>query len=42
MDKDMMLEATDIVRSVADHQRGYKRVLARLINKICWMYYKIL
>lgn len=39
-DKDMMLEAVDIIRTVSDHQRGLKRVIGRLINKISYMYYK--
>ena len=40
MDKDMMLDATDIVRTVADHQRGFKKKIGQLINKIMYIYYK--
>lgn len=39
-DKDMMLESVDIIRSVSDHQRGFKRFIGRLLNKINYIYYK--
>lgn len=41
-DKEMMLEAVDIIRTVSDHQRGLKKIIGRLLNKVSYMYYKIL
>ena len=40
MTKEMMLEATDIVRTVAGKQKGFKRKVGRLLNKIMYKYYK--
>lgn len=40
MTKEMMLEAVDIIRSVSDKQRGLKRVIGSLLNKIAYIYYK--
>lgn len=42
MNKEMMLEATDIIRTVSDHQKGFKKVIGRLLNKISYCYYKII
>lgn len=42
MDKEMMLEAADIIRTVSDHQRGLKKIIGRLLNKINYYYYKII
>lgn len=42
MNKEMMLEAVDIVRTVSDHQRGLKRIVGRLLNRLNYLYYKIL
>ncbi|WP_346884354.1 hypothetical protein [Clostridium sp. UBA4395] len=42
MDKEMMLNAVDIVRSVSDHQKGFKKILGRFINKINYIYYKMI
>ena len=39
-DKDMMLEATDITRTVAEHQRGLRRLVGRLLNRLNYIYYK--
>ena len=39
-DKGMMIEATDIVRTVAGHQKGFKKKLGQLLNKLCYLYYK--
>lgn len=40
MDKEMALEATDIIRTVAGKQKGFKRIIGKLLNKICYLYYK--
>ena len=42
MDKGMMLEATDIIRTVSTRQRGFKRLVGQLINKIYYIYYKLM
>lgn len=42
MDKEMMLEATDIIRTVSGHQKGIKRFIGRLLNKVSYYYYKSL
>ena len=39
-DKDMALEATDIIRTVAGHQNGIKKVIGKLLNKVNYIYYK--
>ena len=39
MDKDMMLEATDIVRTVASRQKGLKRFVGKILNLLCGSYY---
>lgn len=39
-DKDMMLEAVDIIRTVAGHQKGFKKMLGQLLNKVNYIYYK--
>lgn len=39
-DKDMALEATDIIRTVAGHQRGFKRIIGQLLNKMLYWYHK--
>ena len=39
-DKDMMLESVDILRTVAGHQRGLKRIVGQLLNKVSYFYYK--
>lgn len=39
-DKEMMLEATDIIRTVAGKQKGYKRFLGNVLNKLAYKYYK--
>lgn len=39
-DKDMMLEAVDIIRTVASHQKGFKRIIGQLLNKVNYIYYK--
>lgn len=38
--KNMMLEATDIIRTVADGQKGLKKTIGKLLNKVCYLYYK--
>lgn len=40
MNKEMMLEATDIVRTVASRQRGFKRLIGQVVNRLCYYYYK--
>lgn len=40
MDKEMMLEAVDIIRTVADQQRGFKKAIGRMLNRITYIYYK--
>jgi len=42
MDKQMMLEAVDIIRTVADRQRGFKRLIGKALNKIAYAYYKVI
>lgn len=39
-DKDMMLESVDIIRTIAGHQSGFKRIIGKLINKVNYYYYK--
>lgn len=39
-DKEMMLEAVDIIRTVAGHQKGFKKLLGQLLNKASYIYYK--
>lgn len=39
-DKEMMLEAVDIIRTVSDHQRGLKRLIGKILNKLNHYYYK--
>ena len=39
-DKEMVLEATDIIRSVANHQKGLRKIVGRWLNKILYLYYK--
>lgn len=39
-DKDMMLEAVDIIRTVAGHQKGFKRLVGQLLNRLSFIYYK--
>lgn len=41
-DKEMMLESVDIIRSVAEHQQGLKKLIGRLLNKINYIYYKLI
>lgn len=38
----MMLEATDIIRTVKDHQKGLKKLLGTLLNKLNYKYYKMI
>lgn len=40
MNKEMMLEAVDLIRTVSDHQQGFKRIIGRLLNRLNYMYYK--
>lgn len=40
MNKKMMLEAVDIIRTVATRQIGIKRAIGKLLNKINYIYYK--
>jgi len=40
LDKEMMLEAVDIVRSIKDHQRGFKKIIGKWLNKLNYIYYK--
>ena len=39
-DKDMALEAADIIRTVAGNQKGIKKAAGRLLNKICYIYHR--
>lgn len=39
-DKEMMLEATDIIRTVVDHQIGIRKVIGKVLNKLAYRYYK--
>lgn len=39
-DKDMMLEAVDIIRTVAGKQKGLRRIIGKLLNKTTYKYYK--
>jgi len=39
-DKEMVLEATDIIRSVLSHQKGIKKTIGKWLNKILYLYYK--
>jgi len=39
-DKDMMLESVDIIRSVTDHQRGFKKIIGVLLNRVSYLYYR--
>ncbi len=41
MDKEMMLNAVDIVRTVADHQKGLIKITGKLLNKVNYLYYKL-
>ena len=41
-DKDMMLLATDIIRTTAEHQTGLKRIIGRILNKLNFMYYGVI
>lgn len=41
-DKEMMLEAVDIIRTVSDHQSGLKRIIGRFLNRLNYYYYKTL
>ena len=40
MDKEMMLESIDIIRTVTDHQQGIRKTIGKLLNKILYKYYK--
>lgn len=40
MDKEMMLEATDLIRTVSGNQKGIKKAVGRLLNKICYIYHR--
>jgi hypothetical protein len=40
MDKEMMLEAVDIIRTVASRQKGFKRRIGKALNRLCYVYYK--
>lgn len=42
VDKEMMLEATDIIRTVSGNQKGFKRLLGKVLNKLAYYYYKTL
>ena len=39
MDKEMMEEATDIVRTVATRQKGLKKFIGKILNLLCGGYY---
>ena len=39
-DKEMVLYATDIIRSVSGHQTGLKKVIGKWLNKLLYKYYK--
>ena len=41
-DKDMMLESVDIIRTVSDHQRGFRKILGVLLNRVSYLYYKLI
>jgi len=39
-DEEMMLHATDMIRSVAGHQTGLKKTIGRWLNILAYKYYK--
>lgn len=39
---DMMFNVVDIVRIVADEQKGIKRIIGKILNRACWKYYKLI
>ncbi|WP_409229069.1 hypothetical protein [Gudongella sp. SC589] len=41
-DKDMMLESVDIIRTVSDHQTGFRKILGVLLNRVSYLYYKLI
>lgn len=40
MNKEMLLESIDIIRTVADHQQGLRKLIGKLLNKILYKYYE--
>lgn len=40
MDKEMLIESIDIIRTVTDHQQGLRKIIGKLLNKILYKYYK--
>ena len=40
MDREMMLEAVDIIRTVADRQKRFRKIIGKFLNKINYFYYK--
>jgi len=40
--KEMMLEAVDIAKTVAGKQKGFKKLIGKMLNKINYYYYKTL
>lgn len=39
-DKEAVLIATDLIRTVSEHQTGIKRFIGKVLNKIIYAYYK--
>ena len=42
MDKEMMLEAVDIIRTVSDRSKGTKKLIGRILNKLNYLYWRLL
>lgn len=42
IDKYMMLNAVDIVRTISEHNKGFKKVMGKILNRINYLYYKLL
>ena len=41
-DKEAALIATDIIRTISDRTTGIKKVIGKILNKLNYMYYKLL
>jgi len=39
-DKEMMLLAIDVIRTISEHQTGIRQFVGKILNKITYMYYK--
>lgn len=39
-DKEAVLLAADLIRTVTDNQTGIKKLLGKMLNKVIYIYYK--